>query len=178
MPEPVREASRLLQPAPTCRSAFRATAAHLRRDGTHDHQGAVRRPVCGLVKGGDVLDRCGREAVGGADQRRGVAVRRAVDAAGERQRREGVGIVATRCSSCEALLPQRARAPASETSGRCATSAISGSASASRRNRHVQLKRRGIDAARRGEIGEQRVERVGDLDGRTRAGALGEHRRR
>ena len=45
-------------------------------------------------------------------------------------------------------------------------------------NRHVQLKRRGIDVARRGEIGEQRVERVGDLDGRSRAGALGEHRRR
>ena len=39
-------------------------------------------------------------------------------------------------------------------------------------DRHVQLKRRGIDAARSGEIGEQGVERVGDLDGGTRAGAL------
>ena len=86
-------------------------------------------------------------------------MRRTGAAAGERQGRDRVGIA--RVAQHDQALPvQVARAPRRKV-GRCATSAISGSASKPP-NRQEQLQRRRVDGARRGEIGQQRVERVGD----------------
>ena len=102
-----------------------------------------------------ILGRQGLEAVGGADQRRGVAVRRTVDAAARKRAPRWRRDRRARRAACSQALPPHAFELRLRERRSLSHIGHQRQRGGQPSDRHVQAQRRGIDAARCGEIGEQ-----------------------